>query len=437
MMATRIEELTATEALALIRRRKLSALELTKACLARIVEREAIVGAWAHVDADRALAQAKALDAAKPSGPLHGLPIGVKDVIDTVDLPTSYGSSIYSEFRPARNAVCVERLTKNGAIILGKTVTTELANRHPGKTANPRNPLHTPGGSSSGSAAAVADFMVPMALGTQTTGSLIRPASYCGAFGYKPTYGLVDTTGVLPLSPSLDTLGVIARAADDLDLFRSLFVGKPCAIDRFTKIPPRLAICHSPAWSCAEPGTEAAMESVAEMLSRQNCLHHSKADDDEHLGGLIDAQRTIMAVETARSLAADYRDHVDQLSGSLRALIEKGARVSATAYAAALQHARAARARLHDFFGDAHAVLTPSTAGEAPSGLQNTGEPVFNAIWTLLHVPCVTVPVAAGPNGLPIGIQVVGRIGDDETVLAVAKWLSTRVAAESGLGVPA
>jgi amidase len=177
------------------------------------------------------------------------------------------------------------------------------------------------------------------------------------------------------------------------------------------------------------------MERVAEMLSRENCLLHSKPDDDEHLDGLIEAQRTIMAVETAKSLAADYRNHLDQLSASLRALIEKGASVSAITYAAALQHAQAARSRLDDFFGDAHAVLTPSTAGEAPRGLHNTGEPVFNAIWTVLHVPCVTVPVAAGPDGLPVGIQVVGRIGDDETVLAVAKWLSARVPAESGVSV--
>jgi Asp-tRNA(Asn)/Glu-tRNA(Gln) amidotransferase A subunit family amidase len=433
-MATRIEQLTATEATALIRSRQLSAVELTQACLTRIAEREAVVGAWAYIDPEYALAQAKALDTAKSLGPLHGLPVGIKDIIDTVDLPTRYGSPIYRDFRPGGNAACVDRLAKNGAILLGKTVTTELANFFPGKTANPRNLAHTPGGSSSGSAAAVADFMVPMALGTQTTGSLIRPAAYCGVFGYKPTYGWLNTSGMKALSPSLDTLGVIARGADDLDLFMSAFApGRPRALDRFAATAPRLAICQSPAWSRAEPATIAALELVREALSGENCLRNSRHRDNDYLDGLIDAQSTIMAVETAKSLAADYRDHADQLSVSLRTLIERGASRPANEYLVALSRAKAARSNLDDFFGGVHALLTPSTTGEAPLGLDNTGAPIFNAIWTLLHVPCVTIPVMVGPNGLPIGIQVVGRIGDDATVLAVAKWLATRVAFESAL----
>ena len=431
-MPTRIDKLTATQAAALIQTRQLSATELTKACLARIAERDDVVGAWAYIDPEFALAQAKAMDCVKPLGPLHGVPVGIKDIIDTADLPTGYGSPIYRDFKPAKNATCVERLIQRGAIILGKTVTTELANRSPGKTANPRNPRHTPGGSSSGSAAAVADWMVPMALGTQTTGSVIRPAAYCGVFGYKPTFGYIDTTGAKQLSPSLDTIGIMARSPDDLALLTSIFdTPATSGRDDLAIACPRLSVCRSPAWRHAEPATVRLIESVSERLARGGNLHILTCDRSDHLDGLIEAQSTIMAVETAKSLAQEYREQPDQLSAGLRALVERGAGCSPGLYQTALARAREARLKLNDLFGDCQAWLTPSTAGEAPLGLDNTGEPTFNAIWTLLHVPCVTVPAASGPNGLPIGIQVVGRIGDDARVLAVARWLANSIAVGS------
>lgn len=426
-MAKRIDELTATEAAALIRDRQLSAVEITEACLARIAERESVVQAWAHVDAERALAQAKARDNTKALGPLHGVPIGLKDIIDTVDLPTRYGSPIYAAYKPSRNAVCADQLTRSGAVILGKTVTTELANRFPGKARNPRNPLHTPGGSSSGSAAAVADRMVPLALGTQTTGSVIRPAAYCGVFGYKPSHGRFDLAGVLKLSPTLDTLGGMSRSVDDFALLASVLApGWLGRIDRFAASPPRLAICRTPVWAHAEPATVGLLENIRASLSVIGAVSSPLHEERGYLDGLAEAQSTIMAVETAKSLDKDYREHRAQMSEYLRALIERGASCSDGDYRAALSLAGAARANLDAFFGAADALLTPSTAGEAPVGLDNTGEPVFNAIWTVLHVPCVTVPVAIGPKGLPMGIQVVGRVGSDTTVLAVAKWLAAR-----------
>jgi Asp-tRNA(Asn)/Glu-tRNA(Gln) amidotransferase A subunit family amidase len=424
-MTSSIGRLGVCEAAALIAAGKLSCVELTEACLARIAARESIVHAWEYIDPDAALAQARMRDGAARRGPLHGIPIGIKDIIDTAAMPTAYGSPIYRGFRPARNAACVERLLESGAVILGKTVTTELANRFPGKTANPVNPRHTPGGSSSGSAAAVADFMVPAALGTQTTGSVIRPAAYCGIFGYKPSFGAFDTAGVKQLSPSLDTLGLMSRSVADIERVASVLAGRPLqSLDQFDRTAPRVAVCRTPAWPWVEQASRDALDNAVALLERTGTSLEKNWDRDGELAGLIEAQKTIMAVETARSLAPEYREQREHLSASLQALVEYGIGQHEQTYADALTLAGAARAQIQRIFGEFDAIITPSSAGEAPAGLDNTGEPVFNAIWTLVHAPCVTVPLMTAASGLPVGVQIVGRPGEDGKTLAVAQWLA-------------
>lgn len=428
-MVQGLEQLSLAEAAERLAAKKISAVELTEACLARIAEREAVVGAWERLDPDIALDQARARDRSKRRSPIHGIPIGVKDIIDTADLPTAYGSRIYSGHRPDKNAACVERLLNAGAIILGKTVTTEFANRFPGKTANPRNLAHTPGGSSSGSAAAVADFMVPIALGTQTSGSIIRPAAYCGVVGYKPTYGTFSFAGIKPCAPSLDTLGLLCRSLADIDLTAGVLAERRWvgAITDTNSAAPRLAICRTPAWSHATAAAKQLLDSLAEKLSHMNALVASDWEAAGQLEGLIEAQRTIMAVETARSLTSEYRLYRENLSDSLRQLIERGNTKGDNALQQALSLVRRARSKSAEIFGEHDAIVTLSTTGEAPIGLSSTGEPIFNSIWTALHFPCITLPGYIGKHDLPIGIQIVGKPGQDEALIAAASWLWARI----------
>jgi amidase len=423
------EQLSLAEAAALLAARKISAVELTKACLTRIAEREEIVGAWECVDATLALDQARERDRSHRSSPIHGIPIGVKDIVDTTNFPTAYGSSIYKGHRPTKNATCIERMLNAGAIILGKTVTTEFANRFPGKTINPRNPAHTPGGSSSGSAAAVADFMVPIALGTQTSGSIIRPAAYCGVVGYKPSYGTFSFAGIKPCAPSLDTLGLLCRSLADIDLTAGILAERPWAGSTINANGgvPSLAICRTPAWPHATEAAKLLLENLAAKLTRMNTTISSEWEAGGQLEGLIGAQRTIMAVETARSLANEYRAHREELSDSLRQLIERGNAEGDIALQQALSLVRCARSKWAEIFGEHDALVTLSTAGEAPIGLGSTGEPIFNSIWTALLFPCITLPGYIGQQGLPIGIQIVGKPGKDEALLATANWLWPRM----------
>lgn len=416
----------AAEALA---RRSVSAAELTQACLARIAQREPLVHAWACLDAEFALRQARACDVQERRSPIHGIPFGIKDIIDTADLPTSYGSPIYRGHRPARNAACVERLLDAGAIVLGKTVTTEFANRTPGPTANPRNPEHTPGGSSSGSAAAVADLMVPASLGTQTTGSVIRPAAYCGIVGYKPSYATFDVAGIKPCAPSLDTLGLMVRDVADIPLIAPVLADRPWRPSPTWNdgSAPRLAVCRTPVWEHATEATRRALDTVVASLARLGVPVEPDRTAVGQFDGLREAQRMIMAVETARSLHTEYMEHRDSLSPSLCELIEHGRGQSPAAYAAAISRVQQARSHATAIFGDFDALLTPSAPGEAPHGLGSTGDPIFCAIWTALHVPCVTLPAITGDSGLPVGIQLVGRAGQDESLLGVAEWLTHRL----------
>jgi len=426
-----LEQLTLGEAARRVARGAITSEALVRACLDRIAAREPVVGAWAYLDPDAALAEARARDRAPGRGPLHGLPVGIKDIIDTADMPTAYGSPIYAGFRPAADAACVALLREAGAVILGKTVTTEFAAVTPGKTANPHRPAHTPGGSSSGSAAAVADFMVPAALGSQTVGSTIRPASYCGVVGFKPTYGTLSLAGVKAQAESLDTLGLLTRAVDDLLILSSALLGVTQAFDATPReAPPRLGLCRSPHWPKAQASTIRVMDEVARLYSAAGARIEEVA-----LSGSFDraleAQWTILSFEFARVLTDERTRHRDRLSERLRALLDAGMEIPAADYRAALAVAAACRVEIAPVFERVDALLTPAAAGEAPEGLQSPSDLLFQRLWTALYLPAITLPGFRGDTGLPVGIQLVGRHGSDGLLLSVARWAEARMPARS------
>jgi len=419
--------LSATDAARQLADRRITAAQLLDACLERIAAREPAIGAWMHLGVAAARARARALDAGPSLGLLHGLPLGVKDLMDTVDLPAGYGSPIYADHRPPWDAAAVALARAAGAVVVGKTVTTEFATFSPGKTANPHNPGHTPGGSSSGSAAAVADFMVPFAFGTQTAGSIIRPAAFCGVVGYKPSFGTVSRVGVKALCDTLDTVGALARTVSDAALLvaavsgrHDLLLAQP--LDR----APRVGLCRTYEWKHTQPATEAAFERARIQLGQAGATL-TDVDLPPQFAGLVQAQADVMGFELAQALAYERLNHTDQLSPRLQQMIADGLAVTPERYAAAIALARGCRRALPQVFTDVDVLLAPSAAGEAPAGLAATGDPLFNRIWTLLHTPCVHLPFATGPNGLPVGLQAIGNIGADLETLAVADWLLTRL----------
>jgi Asp-tRNA(Asn)/Glu-tRNA(Gln) amidotransferase A subunit family amidase len=426
---TEPRSLTAREAARQIAERRLSAEALAASYLERIAAREEVVGAWQYLDREQALAEARQRDREAPRGPLHGVPIAVKDLIDTCDMPTAYGSPIYRGHRPAADAACVALARAAGAVVLGKTVTTEFATFTPGRTANPHNPAHTPGGSSSGSAAAVADGMAPLGFGTQTAGSVIRPASFCGVFGYKPSFGLISRAGVKPLADSLDTVGVYARTVDDAAFFAGVLSERPAL--RHLAIPeraPRFGLYRTPMWDEAEPATAAALDMARAALDRAGAVVEELAIAPDHQG-LTEAQDRIMGFETCRALAYERTRHSAELSPRLAQLLDAGMAVGAAEYDAVRAVAEAARAGLAKFFGGCDAILTPAAPGEAPAGLGYTGNPVFNRMWTLLGTPCAALPAYWGDSGLPTAVQLVGRLGDDARLLGCAAFLERALAA--------
>lgn len=392
------------------------------ACLKRIGEREETVGAWIYLDHEKALEQVRTLDRSSNRGLLYGIPVGVKDIMDTADMPTTYGSSIYHGHHPPWDASCVALIRAAGGLVLGKTVTTELAVFHPGKTTNPHNPAHTPGGSSSGSAAAVADFMVPLALGTQTAGSTIRPASFCGVVGYKPSFGLISRAGVKPCAESLDTVGVFARNVEDTALLASVLTGRPFNMNEIQPVAPRVGLCRTYEWPAAAPETVAAFEKAGNQLGDSGAMVR-EVELPEPFSRLADAQVTAMNFEMARSFAYEYSAHRDQLSDKLKEMIVSGQAISPAAYDNAVALAVECRNLLERIFSGLDVLLAPSAMGEAPDGLTSTGDPIFNRIWTFLHVPCINIPAFTGPRGLPVGLQTVGPLGGDSHFLATSNWV--------------
>ena len=441
---TEIEQLSATELALRVRTGATTSEAAVAACLARIAAVEPEIQAFAHLDPAFALEQARAADrkraAGHPLGPLHGVPVAVKDIIDTADLPTENGTPLDAGRRPRHDAAVVARLRAAGAIVLGKSVTTELAYFSPGKTRNPHDPRRTPGGSSSGSAAAVASHMAPLAIGTQTTGSVIRPAAFCGVVGYKPTFGLIPRTGILAQSWHLDTVGVMARSVADAALLAEALIGHdpgdtatapraalglPAAAVAGAPIVPRFAFVPSPVWDQAEPDTVAAFTALAAALGGQCDRVELPAPFDQGHA----AQRTLMQAGIAHSLGHyDDRGH-DQLSAQMQAAIEAGREVRATAHLGAIELIEALNAGLEAILAGHDAILTPAAPGEAPIGLGATGSPAFCALWTLCGTPAVTLPLLTGSHGLPMGVQLVGRRGDDARLLRTATWLTRWAAA--------
>jgi Asp-tRNA(Asn)/Glu-tRNA(Gln) amidotransferase A subunit family amidase len=414
--------LTATEAARAIRSGALAPPALTEACLDRLAAREGVVQAMAFLDP----AQARA---ARPHpGPLHGLPIGVKDVIDTADMPSDYNSAIWRGHRPRADAACVAWAKAAGAVVLGKTVTTEFATRTPGPTTNPHDPSRTPGGSSSGSAAGVAAGFFPLAFGTQTAGSVIRPAAYCGVVGFKPSFGLINRMGMKLMSDRLDTVGVMARSVADCALFAGAVSGRDLGDpDSRPSSRPRVGLCRSPVWDRAAPETVALFEGIAGPLARAGASVRDFALPPG-FDALEAAHAVIMNGESARAMGWEMCIARDQLSPSLRERLEWGLAQPEAAVIESHALFRFLQDRFEDMLDGFDILVTPSAPGEAPVGLAWTGDATFNFIWTSLHVPCVTVPAGTGPNGMPLGVQIVAPRGRDREALAWAAWVAAALA---------
>lgn len=418
-----LAKLSAVEAAKAIRDGATTSFALVEACLARIAGRDAVVEAWAHLDPGYAVAQARAADATlasgKALGALHGVPVAVKDIIDTADYPTEHGTPIFKGRRPTADASLVTQLRAAGAIILGKTVTTELAFFGPGKSRNPHNPEHTPGGSSSGSAAAVADFQVPLALGTQTAGSILRPASYCGVIGFKPSFGTVSREGVLEQSPPLDTIGGYARSIDDIALLIDAMSSAHLSPVAMPLKPPRLAFVKTPAWEQGEDVMKRAFADLVRFLGPQTVDEISLPPSFDGTGGI---QRAVQFRDIARSYGPLLDAHPGRISAKLADVITEGRTVSDTEYEAACARRASLNADIAPIFAAFDAILTPASTGPAPSGLGSTGSPAFNFLWTYLGLPAISLPILEA-HGLPLGVQLAGAMGQDATLLATAKWL--------------
>ena len=417
-----LAELGAAATIALLREGAITSEALVRACVERIAGDEPGIRAWAWLDADRALAEARAVDARGRPPPLHGLPVGIKDIIDTADAPTECGTPLYRGRRPEKDAACVAALRAAGGVVLGKTVTTELAFYAPGPTRNPRNPAHTPGGSSSGSAAAVADCMVPGALGTQTAGSIIRPAAYCGIVGFKPSHGLLSLEGVHPFAPSLDTLGVLVReVADVAPMLTAL--GAPMEVSPLTR-PPRIGLWRSAQWPQASAAMQARLGEVAAAFAGAGASVRELEPLPDEVR-LSEDQALIMAVEALQSFGA--LRPTGALSPQLTALLDRGTAARPDELDAAKIRSGQAWIQMNRALTGLDALLTPSAPGEAPEGLASTGDPVFNRVVTLLGFPAVSLPAGTGPAGLPLGVQLVAAPLGEAALLAVASWAESRL----------
>lgn len=418
------------------------AVEYAEACLKWIATREPEVQAWAYLDGDDVMAQAQRLDKLRASGaaigPLHGLPVALKDIIDTARMPTENGTALDKGRVPREDAFVTARLRAAGAIIMGKTVTTELAFLHPGKTRNPHDAAHTPGGSSSGSAAAVAAGMVPLAVGTQTGGSVIRPAAFCGITGFKPSFGMVPRTGMLIQSPSLDTPGVFARTTEDAAMLAEVLYGhdpadsatEPAAAPRLLAVAqsappvtPTLAVVMPPHADQADPEAREALEELAEALG-EVCF---PAPLPSIFGEAAAARERINFAEMAKNFYHYENRGRDSLSTETRDAMDKGKQVLARDYISALDYPKVLNAALAEIFERCDAILTLAAPGAAPADLTTTGNAIFNGLWTFCGTPTVTLPLLSASNGMPMGVQLVGRRGDDARLLRTARWLESHI----------
>ena len=420
--------LPATTLVHLIESGKLSAEAIVRSCLERITGREPVVRAWSHLSGEAALAAAREFDRTKQDTLLRGVPIGIKDIFDTADMPTTYGSPIYVGCRPASDASAAALPRAAGGVLLGKTVTTEFANRHPGPTTNPHDPDFSPGGSSSGSAAAVADFMVPLAIGTQTGGSVIRPAAYCGVVGFKPSFGLFPPAGMRINTEALDTVGIMARSVGDIALFCAAMMAIPYALPAMPEAGPRLGLCRGPHWDEAQPEGRAVLEAAAERLAAAGAVVSDTEAPPESADG-DERQRILGAFEGLRNHMPELHRHEALLSVRLREeKIALGRQLTLDQFRTACRGAERARVAAQNWASGFDAILTLPAAGQAPRGLADTGSAAFNALWTQLYMPCLTLPAGRGPDGLPVGVQLVARRHTDERLLAIALWVEQRLA---------
>jgi len=420
--------LPATTLVRLIESSELSAEAVVRSCLERITGREPVVRAWSHLSGEAALAAAREFDRTKQDTLLRGVPIGIKNIFDTADMPTTYGSPIYVGCRPASDASAAALPRAAGGILIGKTVTTEFANRHPGPTTNPNDPDFSPGGSSSGSAAAVADFMVPLAIGTQTGGSVIRPAAYCGVVGFKPSFGLFPPAGMRINTEALDTVGIMARSVGDIALFCAAMMAIPYAPPAMPEAGPRLGLCRGPHWDEAQPEGRAVLEAAAERLAAAGAVVSDTEAPPESADG-DERQRILGAFEGLRNHMPELHRHEALLSARLREeKIALGRQLTLDQFRTACRGAERARVAAQNWASGFDAILTLPAAGQAPRGLADTGSAAFNALWTQLYMPCLTLPAGRGPDGLPVGVQLVARRHTDERLLAIALWVEQRLA---------
>ena len=416
-------------ALELARRIEAGALSpraVVELCAEAVATHESKIGAFAALDLDAARRRVEQQQLAPL--PLHGLPVGIKDIFDTADLPTAYGSAIYAGHRPKADAAMVMLIRRAGGLVLGKTVTTEFASLEPAGTRNPRNPAHTPGGSSSGSAAAVAAGMLPLAIGSQTGGSVIRPAAFCGVAGFKPSYRLLPTVGMKCFSWSLDTVGLFGASVPDVAFAAAAMSGRDLRVDgRPAQAAPVVALVRTPFWQDASAAMQTAVARAARAAERSG----SRVKDMELppiFADAVRAHRIVQGYEAIRALAFEYDFHRERMGPVLRAQLDDAATIDADTYDNARRITRRARRALIDLLPDGEVMLTPSAPGAAPKGLGSTGEPTFNRLWTLLGTPCVNVPGLSDANGLPLGVQVVARFGRDRFALSAAAWLESAVA---------
>ena len=406
-----------------VARRELTAEAVARAFIDHITATDATVHAWQHFDADAVLAQARALDTGPTTGALQGVPIGVKDLLDTGDMPTTYGSPIYTGHRPATDAACVGTARAAGAVVMGKTVTTEFATMQAGPTVNPHSPPghpHTPGGSSSGSAAAVAAHMVPLALGTQTAASVVRPAAFCGVVGYKPTHGLLPVTGVKLQSPSLDTVGGFARTVDDV----AFFIGTLARWDLTPQRPVslRVGLCRTPHWADASPDAQRVWTEAGRTFEQRGATLVD-IDLPASWAALVPAQIDLMGFDAAAAFAPERRTHAHLLSAPLTQMLNNGDAVSVQRVMEVHAMAALAREQFQQLMGSVDVLIAPSAPGVAPAGLAFTGNPLFSRLWSLLGAPCVHVPCGSGEHGLPLGVTVVGPRWGDAMALSAAQVL--------------
>ena len=437
-----LSDLSATQAGEKISKGEITSEELVQACLERVEQVDGAIEAWSYLNPDYALDQARKLDIIRqdggPIGPLHGIPAGIKDIIDTAHIPTELGTPIHAGRVPFKDAWVVSRLRQAGAVIMGKTVTTELATYSPGKTKNPHDPNRTPGGSSSGSAAAVSSNMVPIALGSQTNGSIIRPAAFCGVFGFKPSFGMIPRTGVLTQSVPLDQLGVFARTTEDVALLTQVLAGYDVTDPSTTlrtpplllsvaaeepPMPPKIGFVKTPVWDRADVICREAHQELCETLG-ENIEEVELSPSFNHV---FDHHKIVMEADIAYNYEKEYETGKDLLSDSLRGQIERGKGYTAVAYQKAIAQQVILDVTLEELFNEYDALLTPSVPGEAPIGLDNTGDPSFCTIWTFCGVPSLNIPIFVGENGMPIGTQLVGAKNDDARLLRTANCLLSRL----------